>query len=102
MGKGQVLEKESTRQRVGVMDYLTTYGWAILVVMIVALVVCQVSWRLGVLGNTELTLEACHEICGAFSLNASSGSRGECVCVSLDCVELGNKTYCKKEFVNVE
>ena len=79
----------------GMMEYLITYGWAIMVVMIVGVVL----WQLGVFGDTStrLTCEECCDVCDAFSLNFSDVDRLGCECVSVDCVELGNKTYCKKD-----
>ena len=85
----------------GAMEYLMTYGWAILVVMIVGVVL----WQLGVFGGVGLpekvTEEKCMEACKTLYPSTTNVSYGtlqcNCYCDTSLCMTPNNSnlTFCR-------
>jgi len=74
----------------GAMEYLMTYGWAILVVIIVGVVL----WQMGLFNPTPGPEPSCSEVCEKVGMDEVTevGTKTICVCRGSISGETGNWT----------
>jgi uncharacterized protein (UPF0333 family) len=72
----------------GAMEYLMTYGWAILVVVIIG----GVMWYLGFFGDRYNGV--CDDFCGSLNMSRTDFSYRGCACMQSNCTTFMNKSFC--------
>lgn len=78
-------------------EYLMTYGWAILIIVVV---VCAL-WAMGVFGKTPIPEQKtfCEQLCVKANMTFYNYGGDYCECQPLkkNCITIGNTEYCKDE-----